>query len=57
MKLFGFVFGKMKVYWNNPFRKNEILAYMVRSFINSELVPRCPLMRKMICEPIWFYIR
>ena len=22
-----------------------------------EHVPRCPLMRNMICEPIWFHIR
>ena len=34
-----------------------MLAYVVRSLINSELVPRCPLMRNMICEPIWFHIR
>ena len=56
MKLFGFVFGKMKVYWNDPCHKNEILAYMVRSLINMkvEFVPRCPLMRNIICEPIWF---
>jgi hypothetical protein len=44
-------------YWNDPCRENEMLAYVVRSLINSELVPRCPLMRNMICEPIWFYIR
>jgi hypothetical protein len=44
-------------YWNDPCRKNEMLAYVVRSLINSELVPRCPLMLNMICELIWFYIR
>jgi hypothetical protein len=44
-------------YLNDHCPKNEILAYMVKSLINSELVPRCPLMRNMICEPIWFYIR
>jgi len=32
---------------------------MLRSLINGkfELVPRCPFMRNMICEPIWFCIR
>jgi len=37
-------------------RKNEILAYMVTYLINMkiEFVPRCPLMRNMIFEPIWF---
>jgi len=53
--LFGCVFGKMKVLeW--PLRKNEIVAYMVTCLINMkvELVPRCPLMRNMIFEPIWF---
>jgi len=45
-------------YWNDPCRKNEILAYVVRSLINMkvEFVPRCPLMRNMICEAIWFRI-
>ncbi len=35
-------------------RKNEILAYMVTCFINTkvELIPRCPMMRNMIFEPI-----
>ncbi|RHN66189.1 hypothetical protein MtrunA17_Chr3g0088121 [Medicago truncatula] len=37
--------------------ENEILAYMVRSLIKVELVPRCPMIRNMICEPIWFCIR
>jgi hypothetical protein len=44
-------------YWNDPCRENEMLAYVVRILINSELVPRCSLMRNMICELIWFYIR
>ena len=42
-------------YWNDPCRENEILAHVVRSLINSELVPRCPLMRNMICEK-WNYL-
>jgi hypothetical protein len=56
MKLFGFVFGKMKVYWNDPCCKNEILAYMVRSLINMkvEFVPRCPLMRNIILNLFGF---
>ena len=41
-------------YWNDPCHENEMLAYVVRSLINSELVPRYPLMRNMICEPICF---
>ena len=41
-------------YWNDHCRENEMLGYVVRSSINSELVPRCPLMWNMICEPIWF---
>jgi len=38
------------------FRENEILAYMVTCLINwkFEPVPRCPLMRNTIFEPIWF---
>ena len=42
-------------YWNDPCRENEMLAYVVRGLINSELVPRCPLMRNMICEK-WNYL-
>jgi len=58
LNLYGCKFGKMnvvKLLW----RENKILAYMLRSLINGkfELVPRCPLMRNMICEPIWFCIR
>jgi hypothetical protein len=56
VNLFGFIFGKMKVLeW--LCRENEILAYMARSLIKVELVPRSPLIRNMICEPIWFCIR
>ncbi|RHN66190.1 hypothetical protein MtrunA17_Chr3g0088131 [Medicago truncatula] len=47
----------MKVYWNDPCRENEILSYMVRSLIKVELIARCPLMRNMIYETIWFCIR
>ena len=28
-------------YWNDPCRENEMLAYVDRSLINSELVPWC----------------
>jgi len=37
-------------------RKIEILAHMVTCLINMkvELIPRCPLLRSMIFEPIWF---
>jgi len=55
VNIFCFVFGKMKISeW--PLRKIEILAYMVTCLINMkvELVPRCPLLRSMIFEPIWF---
>ena len=38
-------------------RENVTLAYMVRSLIKVELVPRSPLIQNMICEPIWFCIR
>jgi hypothetical protein len=44
-------------YRNDPCRENEMLAYVVRSLINIELVPQCPLMQNMICELIWFHIR
>jgi len=55
VNLFGFVFVKMKVL-ECPLCKNEILAYMVTCLTNIkvELVPRCPVMRNMIFEPIWF---
>ena len=43
--------------WCETWCENEILAYMVRSLIKVELVPRSPLIRNMICEPIWFCIR
>ena len=41
------------------YRENEILAYIVACLLNMKVehVPRCPLMRNMICEPIWFEIR
>jgi len=57
VNLFGFIFGKMKVL-DRLLRKNEILAYMVTCLTNMkvELVPRCPLMRNMIFECIWFEI-
>jgi len=55
VNLFSFVFGKMKVL-ERPLRKNEILVYMVICLIymKVELVHRCPLVRKMIFEPILF---
>ena len=43
--------------WCETWCENEILAYMVRSLIKVELVPRCPLMQNMIYETIWFCIR
>jgi len=55
VKLFGFVFGKIKVLeWT--LRKKETLAYMSTCLINMkvELVPRCPLTRNVLFEPIWF---
>ena len=53
--IFGFVFGKVKVLeW--PLCKNENFAYMITCLIymKVEVVPRCPLMRNVIFEPIWF---
>ena len=54
LKVFGFVFGKMKVLEWLP-RKWDFGLYAY-NFVKWE-VWTCPLMRNMICEPIWFCIR
>ena len=52
--IWTFLVLKMNLYWNDPCREDEILAYMIRSLINGmiELVPWF----KAWCEPIWFSI-
>ena len=52
---FGFVFPKMKVLDWPLSRKWDFGLYAVK-FDNWD-VWTCPLMRNMICEPIWFCIR
>jgi len=60
-------FGKLEVWvvcfitiWlDDPSLENEILAYIIKSFIigKVELVPYCALMRYKIFKPSWFDIR
>jgi len=53
VNLFGFVFGKMKVldWW--PLSRKCDFGLFAYNFHKWE-VWTCPLMRNMICEPIWF---
>jgi len=55
VNLFGFVFGKMKVLdW--PLSQKWDFGLYAYKFDKWD-VWTCPLMRNMICEPIWFCIR
>jgi len=55
VNLFGFVFGKMKVLDWPLSRKWDFGLYAYK--FDKWDVWTCPLMRNMICEPVWFCIR
>jgi len=55
VNLFGFVFGKMKVLDRPLSRKWDFILYAYK--FDKWDVWTCPLMRNMICEPVWFCIR
>ena len=52
VNLFGFVFGKMKVLDWHLLQKWYFGLYAYK-FDKVDVIT-CPLMRNMICEPIWF---
>jgi len=54
VNLFGFVFGKMKVLDWPLSRKWDFGVYAYK--FDKWDVWTCPLMRNMICKPIWFCI-
>ena len=55
VNLFSFVFGKMNVL-DRPFSRKWDFGQYASKFDKWD-VWTCPLMRNMICEPVWFCIR